>query len=66
MTNRELVREGSGALGWRRGLCEIDAEHLVYESVKPGAGGSVSLMRTPLELIERLATLDSHTAPAGC
>jgi hypothetical protein len=35
-------------------LREIDAEHLVYESVKPGAGGSVSLMLTPLELIERL------------
>ncbi len=38
---------------WR----EIDAEHLVYESVKPGPGGSVSLMLTPLELIERLAAL---------
>ena len=36
---------------------EIDAEHLVYESVKPGPGGSVSLMLTPLELIERLAAL---------
>jgi hypothetical protein len=30
---------------------------LVYESVKPGAGGSVSLMLSPLELIERLAVL---------
>jgi len=30
---------------------------LVYESVKPGPGGSVSLMLTPLELIERLAVL---------
>ena len=38
-------------------LREIDAEHLVYEGVKPGAGGSVSLMLTPLELIERLAAL---------
>jgi len=38
-------------------LREIDAEHLVYESVKPGAGGSVSLMLNPLELIERLAAL---------
>jgi hypothetical protein len=27
---------------WR----EIDAEHLVYESIKPGPGGSVSLMLT--------------------
>jgi hypothetical protein len=38
-------------------LREIDADHLVYESVKPGPGGSVSLMLTPLELIERLAAL---------
>jgi hypothetical protein len=30
---------------------------LVYESIKPGPGGSVSLMLTPLELIERLAAL---------
>ena len=36
---------------------EIDADHLVYESIKPGPGGSVSLMLTPLELIERLAVL---------
>lgn len=36
-------------------LPEIDAERLVYESVKPGARGSVSLILTPLELIERLA-----------
>ena len=28
-------------------LREIDAERLVYESVEPGAGGSVSLMLTP-------------------
>ena len=38
-------------------LRQIDAEHLVYESVKPGPGGSVSLLLTPLELIERLAAL---------
>ena len=38
-------------------LREIDAERLVYESVNPGAGGSVSLMLTPLELIEGLAAL---------
>jgi hypothetical protein len=38
-------------------LRQIDAEHLVYESVKPGPGGSVSLMLTPLELIDRLAAL---------
>ncbi|MBK6972962.1 MAG: hypothetical protein IPH26_08380 [Sterolibacteriaceae bacterium] len=35
----------------------VDAERLVYETVKPGPGGSVSLMLTPLELIERLAAL---------
>jgi hypothetical protein len=35
----------------------IDAERLVYESFTPGAGGSVSLLLTPLELIERLAAL---------
>ena len=38
-------------------LREIDPEHLVYESVKPGVGGGVSLMLTPLELIDRLAAL---------
>ncbi|MBK7421960.1 MAG: transposase [Propionivibrio sp.] len=38
-------------------LCETNAEHLVYESMKPGPGGSVSLMLIPLELIERLAEL---------
>ena len=47
-------------------LSEIDAEHLVYESVKPGEGGNVSLMLTPLELIERLASPDSATAPESC
>jgi hypothetical protein len=38
-------------------LREIDAEHLVYESVKPGPGGGVSLMLTPRERFERLAAL---------
>ena len=38
-------------------LREIDAQHLVYESVKPGPGGSVTLMLTPLELLDRLAAL---------
>jgi hypothetical protein len=38
-------------------LRQLDAEHLVYESVKPGPGGSVSLLLTPLELISRLAAL---------
>jgi hypothetical protein len=52
--------------GLRAGaLAEIDAEHLVYESIKPGPGGSVSLMLTPLELIERLAALIPTAAPAS-
>ena len=38
-------------------LREVDAEHLVCESIKPGPGGTISLMLTPLELIERLAAL---------
>jgi hypothetical protein len=38
---------------WRK----IDAEHLLYESIKPGPADSVSLTATPLELIERLAAL---------
>ena len=50
---RYCVRPASALERWR----EIDADRLVYESVKPGPGGSVSLMLTPLELIERLAAL---------
>jgi len=38
-------------------LRELDPEHLVYESVKPGPGGSVSLMLTPMQLLDRLAAL---------
>ncbi len=38
-------------------LREIDPEHLVYESVKPGPGGSVSVMLTPMQLFDRLAAL---------
>lgn len=38
-------------------LRQIDPEHLVYESIKPGPSGSISLLLTPLELIERLAAL---------
>ncbi|MBO3708372.1 MAG: transposase [Candidatus Accumulibacter sp.] len=38
-------------------LREVDADHLVYESIKPGPGGGVSVMLTPLEQIERLAAL---------
>ena len=38
-------------------LREIDPEHLVYESVKPGPKGNVSLMLTPMQLLDRLAAL---------
>jgi hypothetical protein len=38
-------------------LREIDPEHLVYESVKPGPGGSVSVILTPMQLLDRLAAL---------
>ena len=38
-------------------LREIDPERLVYESVKPGPGGSVSLLLTPMQLLDRLAAL---------
>ena len=34
-------------------LRQIDAEHLVYESPKPGPGGRVSQILTPLELLDR-------------
>jgi len=38
-------------------LRQIDPEHLVYESTKPGPGGRVSQLLTPLELLDRLAAL---------
>ena len=38
-------------------LREIDPEHLVYESVKPGPGRNVSLLLTPMQLLNRLAAL---------
>lgn len=38
-------------------LRQIDADHLVYESIKPGPGGSVSLILSPMELLDRLAAL---------
>jgi len=43
-------------------LRQIDAEHLVYESTKPGPGGSVSLILTPMELLDRLAALVEQLA----
>jgi hypothetical protein len=38
-------------------LREIDPEHLVHERMKPGPGGSVSLMLTPMQLLDRPAPL---------
>jgi len=38
-------------------LREIDPAHQVYESIKPGPSGSLTLMLTPFELIDRLAAL---------
>lgn len=46
-------------------LREIDPEHLVYESAKPGPGGSVSLILTPMELLDRLAALIRQTDPSS-
>ena len=41
----------------RERLREIDPGQLAYTSVKPGPGGSRSLLLTPLELLDRLAAL---------
>ena len=38
-------------------LRQLDAERLLYESTKPGPGGSGPQILTPLELIARLAAL---------
>jgi hypothetical protein len=38
-------------------LREIDPEHLAYDSAKPGPGSSLTLMLTPLELLDCLAAL---------
>jgi hypothetical protein len=35
---------------------QIDPEYLAYESLKPGHRGSVSLLMTSLELIDRLSS----------
>ena len=35
----------------------IDDEHLIYHSSKPQADGTIELQLTPLELIDRIATL---------
>ena len=46
-------------------LREIDPEHLVYESTKPGPGGSVSLLLTPMQLLDRLAALIPPPPPSA-
>jgi len=38
-------------------LRQLDPEHLVYESKKPGSGGQVSVLLTPHQLLDRLAAL---------
>ncbi len=38
-------------------LRQLDPEHLVYESKKPGPGGKVSVLLTPHQLLDRLAAL---------
>jgi hypothetical protein len=38
-------------------LQQLDAEHLVYLSPKPGLDGSSDLVLTPLELIGKIAAL---------
>lgn len=38
-------------------LRQLDPEHLVYESKKPGPGGKISVLLTPHQLLDRLAAL---------
>jgi hypothetical protein len=38
-------------------LRELDPDHLLYESTKQGPGGNGPQRLTPLELLDRLATL---------
>lgn len=52
-----LLRHGARPALTLERLREIDAERLVHESVGPGPGGSVGLVLTPLELIQRRAAL---------
>ncbi len=52
-----LLRYGARPAFAQERLRQIDAEHLVYESPKPGPGGRVSQIPTPLELMDRLAAL---------
>ena len=52
-----LLRYCAGPVFAQDRLRQIDAEHLVDESPKPGPGGRVSQILTPLELMDRLAAL---------
>ena len=38
-------------------LRQLDPEHLVYESKKPGPGGKVSVLLTPHQLLDRISAL---------
>lgn len=38
-------------------LRQLDPEHLVYESKKPGPGGKVSVLLTPHQQLDRLSAL---------
>ena len=57
------VRIGADDRAGLERLREIDPEHLMYESTKPGPGGSVSLLLTPMQLLDRLAALIPPPAP---
>jgi len=42
---------------WRRGLQQVDAEHLTFRLKTPWSDGTTHLLLSPLELIEKLAAL---------
>lgn len=52
-----LLRYGARPAFALERLREINPDHLVHESVKPRPGGNVSLMLTPMQLLDRLAAL---------
>ena len=47
-------------------LRELDPEHLLYESTKPGPGGNGSRLLTPLEPLDRIAALVPPATPGQC
>ena len=59
------VRIGAADRAGLERLREIDPGHLVYESAKPGPGGSVSLLLTPMQLLDRLAALIPPAPPSA-